>query len=61
MNFFDDCEAPPIKNPSISEIDENNPILLSLTDPPYKTAGNVFVLKFFLNSFLINLNVFFSS
>ena len=44
MNFFDDCEAPPIKNPSISEIGENNLILLPLTEPPYKTAGGDLVL-----------------
>ena len=45
----------------ISEIDENIFILLSLTEPPYKTTGNIFVLKFFLNSFFININIFFSS
>ena len=34
MNFFEDCDAPPIKKPSISRIEENKVIFLLLTDPP---------------------------
>ena len=49
MNFFDDCDAPPIKNPSIPRTDEKFLIFFSFTEPPYKTAGVFLVLKIFLN------------
>ena len=58
---MDDWDAPPIKKPSISEIDENISMFFGLTDPPYKTIGNFFDLNRFLNSFFINLNIFFNS
>ena len=51
MNFLEDCDAPPIRKPSISEIGENNLIFLALTEPPYKTVGDFLVFKIFLNLF----------
>ena len=50
-----DCDAPPIKKPSISATADNDFIFLLLTDPPYKTLGDFLVLKIFLKSFFINL------
>ena len=61
MNFFDDCEAPPIKKPSIAGIVANCRMLLLLTDPPYKTIGNFLILKFLLYSLFINSNIFINS
>ena len=50
INFFGFCDAPPIKNPSMSGIIFNWSIFLLLTEPPYKTFGD-----FFLNLLFINL------
>jgi len=39
INFFEFCEAPPIKKPFIALISLNDNIFLLFTDPPYKTTG----------------------
>ncbi len=49
INFFEFCEAPPIKKPFIKLISLNDNIFLGFTDPPYKTNG------FSLYSFLIKI------
>ena len=61
MNFFEDREAQPIKNPSSSEIEANKHIFLSLTDPPYNILGKFFVLKIFIHDSLITLTIIFNS
>tara|TARA_B110000196_G_C20730439_1_gene468372 strand:- start:140 stop:367 length:228 start_codon:yes stop_codon:yes gene_type:complete len=60
MNLFEECEAPPIKKPSISEIEDNKPTFLGLTEPPYKTLKFLF-LKIFFDSFLIKIIFFINS
>ena len=42
INFFEFCEAPPIKNPLIEEICFKIDIFFGFTDPPYKTVGFLF-------------------
>ena len=39
INFFEFCEAPPTKKPSMPVIIFNLLMLLILTDPPYKIFG----------------------
>ena len=40
INFFESCEAPPTKNPSMPVIIFNLSTLLLFTDPPYKIFGD---------------------
>ena len=49
INFFEFCEAPPTKKPSIPVTIFNLSMFLILTDPPYKIFGD-----FFPNLLLIN-------
>ena len=54
INFFEFCDAPPIKKPSMSGIIFNWSIFLLLTEPPYKTFGDFFPNLLFIN--LIDLD-----
>ena len=48
INFFEFCEAPPIKKPFIEVISFNDDIFLGFTDPPYKTIGFLTLYVFFI-------------
>ena len=56
MKFFEDFEAPPIKNPSNSIIFLKFLIFLLSTEPPYKTFGTLLVPKIFLGFSLLILS-----
>ena len=49
MNFFELCEAPPIKKPSRLLIFFRSPMFCGFTDPPYKIFGNLPLNFFFIN------------
>ena len=52
IKFFDFCDAPPIKKPSIELICVKSLIFFEFPDPPYKTLG-FFDLNLLFSIFLI--------
>ena len=61
MNFFEDLDAPPIKNPSNGLMFLNFDIFELSTEPPYNRGGIFFDLKNVFNIFLILVDILKSS